>query len=530
MSGPLGGTSASGGGGVGGSQNNAPRSRRRKNQSSRNNRTQTTSAGHPNQMGFGSGPTAGGTHQQFGGGPLRGGPGGHLNNQMPPPGMLPHPPQSTGMGWGLSIDEDPVDFILDDLDKLSGRDIASARYRRNHELINLIFDARKIESLQPSDSYYADKDQDALRTQLTETQDAIEKLQSTHSTKFKRWRQELQEHDDLLHAPPKRIKAQLEEEEKKRLEEADIEEVNANGEPIESWKQMPSKGRILGSGYIRAKTPEEVRKLLPKAPEPEPEPQPEQKPAVIAPTQAQSTAPTPTTSQPLEAVSGVQQPIVGADATPIQQGQSDIPSLPQASLPTQPSNLTDAMQLDGDAEGDEEDEEEDGSGQEEEDDDDEEGDEDDGDAEADEDAPEDEDAEADAEDSNAVPGESITNQSAAASEPIVEGLESLDASMAVVGDDTFATAADETQDAANGAVISAEGIANINNADMSTNDVIDQEPQSEAKDVVQKSMDAIPPVETIEAIPTGEKQSSLNEGGNDIVQVEPLTALEESSS
>ncbi|PWN32156.1 uncharacterized protein FA14DRAFT_85376 [Meira miltonrushii] len=480
MSGPLGGTSASGGSVVG-SQSNAPR-RRRKNQTSRNNRTQ--SAQHPNQMGFGQPGPQGHHQQQFGAGPPRGGPGGHLNNQMPPPGMLPHPPQSTGMGWGLSIDEDPVDFILDDLDKLSGRDIASARYRRNHELINLIFDSRKIENLQPSESPYAGKDQEALRSQLNETQNEIEKLQSNHSTKFRRWREELQEHDDLLHAPPKRLKVQLEEEEKKRLEEADIEEVNASGEAIPAWKSMPSKGRILGAGYIRAKTPEEVRKLLPKAPEPEPEP--EQKPAVAAGTQAQPAAPT-STGQPLQAVPGASQPVAGANGAPVQ--QAAVPSLPQAALPEQASNLTDAMQLDGNAEDDEEDEEEDDDDDEGDDDDDE----DDGDAEADEDAPDDEDAEADADgdadadESNALP----------TSQPANETLESADASMAAVGDDTFATAAD---DAADGAVINAEGIANTNDADMGTNDVLDAEPQSEAKDVVQKSMDAIPPVETIEAV------------------------------
>jgi hypothetical protein len=529
MSGPLGGTSASGGG-VGGSQSNAPR-RRRKNQSSRNNRSQT-GAGHPNQMGFGSGPTG---HQQFGGGgPPRGGPGGHLNNQMPPPGMLPHPPQSTGMGWGLSIDEDPIDFILDDLDKLSGRDIASARYRRNHELINLIFDARKIENLQPSASPYAEKDQDALRSQLAETQDAIEKLQSSHSTKFRRWREELQEHDDLLHAPPKRIKVQLEEEEKNRLEEADIEEVNANGEPIPSWKSMPSKGKILGSGYIRAKTPEEVRKLLPKAPEPEPEP--EQKPASVTETQAQPAAPT-SADQTLQAVSGVPQTIAAGDGQPIQQGQSDVSSIPQAPLPTQSSNLTDAMQLDGDAEEDDEDDE-DGSGQD--DDEDEEGDEDDdddGDADADEDAPDDEDAEADADgdadETNALPTESTAEQ--ITSQPAGEASESVDASMAVLGDDTFATAADETQDAIGGTVINAEGIANANDADLSTNDVLvkDDEPQSEAKDIVQKSMDAVPPVESIEALPTGEEPSSLGEGVAEVVHAStevPFAAPPENSS
>lgn len=504
MSGPLGGTSASGGS-VGGSQSNAPR-RRRKNQSLRNNRTQTT-ATHPNQMGFGAGPN--GHQQQFGGGPPRGGPGNHLNNQMPPPGMLPHPPQSTGMGWGLSIDEDPVDFILDDLDKLSGRDIASARYRRNHELINLIFDTRKIENLQPSESPYAGKDQDALRSQLTQTQDEIEKLQSIHSTKFRRWREELVEHDDLLHAPPKRLKVQLEEEEKKRLEEADIEEVNTNGEPIAPWSSMPSKGKILGSGYIRAKTPEEVRALLPKAPEPEPEPEPEQKPAVVAGTQAQTAAPT-STGQPLQAVSGAPQSVEGQNGTSIQ--QAAVPSLPQASLPTQPSNLTDAMQLDENAAEDEEDGEDD---DEEDDDDEEEGDddEDDGDADADEDAPDDEDAEADA-DGDADGDE--TND-LPTSQPANETLESVDASMAAVGDDTFATAAD---DAAGGAVITADGIASSSDADEGTNDVLDAEPQSEAKDVVQKSMDAVPPVETIDAISAGE-------GGAEVV---PLAAPEESTS
>lgn len=62
----------------------------------------------------------------------------------PPNTMLPPQPMSTGMGFGLSVDDEPTDFVMDDLDRLTSRDVAMARYKRHHDLLGRIFDARRI--------------------------------------------------------------------------------------------------------------------------------------------------------------------------------------------------------------------------------------------------------------------------------------------------------------------------------------------------------------------------------------------------
>lgn len=147
-----------------------------------------------------------------------------------------------------------------------------ARYKRNHELLNLIFDARRIDRLEPPPSPYADKDQEALQEQLKNCQEEMEAMRTAHTAKFRQWREEVHDQDALLHAPPKKLRMQQAEQDQKREAEKDGEERTEKGEAVPMWASSPGQGAIVGVGFIRASTPEEVRKLLPRPPEPDPVP------------------------------------------------------------------------------------------------------------------------------------------------------------------------------------------------------------------------------------------------------------------
>lgn len=178
--------------------------------------------------------------------------------------MHPHMPQPTGMGFGVAEDDDgPTDFILDDTSRLTSRDVAMARFKRNHELLNIIFDARRIDSLVPPESPYVHMDKAALEARLATIQSETEQLRQVDTAKTAEWRAELAEHEELLHAPPKRLRQQREKE--ATLAAAEIRGEDGNKD-TPAWARGPNKGRILGVGYVRADTPEEVRALLPPSP------------------------------------------------------------------------------------------------------------------------------------------------------------------------------------------------------------------------------------------------------------------------
>lgn len=189
----------------------------------------------------------------------RGG-GGQFANQMPPPSMNPSLRHSTGMGLGLPFEEDSADFILDDLDRISPRNVAMARYKRNHELLGLIFDARRIDKLEPPPSPYVDVDQAGLKKGLEKLQEEMSELRESHSKRIKLLKEESAKEDVLLHFVKKG----------KGLPSAVASDPTTSDkvEQEESWAKEPSKGRIVGVGYVRTSTPEEVRELLPKAPAP----------------------------------------------------------------------------------------------------------------------------------------------------------------------------------------------------------------------------------------------------------------------
>ena len=59
-------------------------------------------------------------------------------------GPPPHPQGPLGLNLPPTLQDELPDSVLDDLDRLNPRDLAVARYARNHELLSMIFDARRI--------------------------------------------------------------------------------------------------------------------------------------------------------------------------------------------------------------------------------------------------------------------------------------------------------------------------------------------------------------------------------------------------
>lgn len=231
--------------------------------------------------------------------------------QMPPPSMH-HPARlSTGMGLGfVAEDEAGSDFILDDLDRLSSRDVAMARYKRNHDLLAMIFDARRIDTLEPPASAYAHVDQADLGERLQGCEEEISKVREFHAKRIKTLKDAFARQDVALPEANQEAETSRADEE----EAAPEEEGGAEEEALE-WASRPSEGDIVGVGYVRAKTPEEVRALLPRAPEPPAAPLPPPAQAVPAPV-LQQVEPllNDQTDQVLDAVGSVQDTSMAVEA------------------------------------------------------------------------------------------------------------------------------------------------------------------------------------------------------------------------
>ncbi|UZJ56053.1 hypothetical protein CBS101457_005373 [Exobasidium rhododendri] len=201
------------------------------------------------------------------------GPRGSFVGQMPPPSMQLPVRQSTGMGLGNSmLEEEGADFILDDMDRLTARDIAMTRYKRHHELLSLVFDTRRVGSLEPPPSPYADIDQAALKSRLQAYQKESEDLRNTHMKKLKILKDDCAKQDEQMISAKKvrkEIGADGEVLEDETVDDSSTGLVEGGGvESPQAWALRPSKGKIVGVGYVRASTPEEVRALLPRAPAP----------------------------------------------------------------------------------------------------------------------------------------------------------------------------------------------------------------------------------------------------------------------
>lgn len=68
----------------------------------------------------------------------------HAHTASQPRNPYPQPKVASEMAIGMALEDEHSDFLLDELDRLSARDLAIARYTRNHSLLGTIFDARRI--------------------------------------------------------------------------------------------------------------------------------------------------------------------------------------------------------------------------------------------------------------------------------------------------------------------------------------------------------------------------------------------------
>lgn len=153
------------------------------------------------------------------------------------------PPLSVGlMGWGTSYDDESTDFVMDEMDRLTPRDLSVARFRKNHELMETIFDHRKIADLQPDQSSpYANLSAATLRAQLKVSEESTQEMQKSHVERLRLIKMDRRGGQE--------------------------EEAAQDGEDGDTpaWARNASKGKVLneaGYPYARAPTPEFLKKRV----------------------------------------------------------------------------------------------------------------------------------------------------------------------------------------------------------------------------------------------------------------------------
>ncbi|PWN21889.1 hypothetical protein BCV69DRAFT_158721 [Microstroma glucosiphilum] len=132
------------------------------------------------------------------------------------------------------------------MDRLTPRDLAVARFRRNHDFIEAIFDEKKIANLEPPPSPYADLSRKDLQAQLD--------LSEAQTAEMKRL------HEERIQSFKQNISAEQIEKDVARQAEVNPEEEAA----LEPWARNAGKGRRLTAGfaYVQARTPEVVKGAL----------------------------------------------------------------------------------------------------------------------------------------------------------------------------------------------------------------------------------------------------------------------------
>ncbi|SNX87370.1 uncharacterized protein MEPE_06080 [Melanopsichium pennsylvanicum] len=168
----------------------------------------------------------------------------HPGQQLPQPFPSHRQPGPAFLGLNLppTIADELPESIFDDLDRLTPRDIAVARYARNHQLMSTIFDARRIDTLVPAPSPYSNIKPQDVEEKIAKIQQESERLEKQHHLRL----QELRQSSSANKAASAKDKS------------GDGEDA-VEGETVASWAQGPSRGRILGVGFVRADSPEEFK-------------------------------------------------------------------------------------------------------------------------------------------------------------------------------------------------------------------------------------------------------------------------------
>ncbi|PWN40061.1 hypothetical protein IE81DRAFT_349615 [Ceraceosorus guamensis] len=190
-----------------------------------------------------------------------------------PRNPYPQPKIPSEMAVGLALEDEHSDFLLDELDRLSARDLAMARYTRNHSLLGAIFDARRIEDLRPSPSPYAVHSISELQAKLEKETATIAPLEAAHRARVQEFKTAI---DAKTIAGSLGAEAEVKRHKQRAAsranmdvaEEADEMQVDPNQPSQEEaegpdWARTTRESRHIHSNYVRAQTPEEIRKLLP---------------------------------------------------------------------------------------------------------------------------------------------------------------------------------------------------------------------------------------------------------------------------
>ncbi len=108
-----------------------------------------------------------------------------------PPGARPPMPPFLGLNLPPSIADELPESIFDDLDRLTPRDIAVARYAKNHELLSMVFDARRIDTLVPAPSPYAEVKAEDLKEKVQKIQEEVVELEKQHEQRLREVRESI---------------------------------------------------------------------------------------------------------------------------------------------------------------------------------------------------------------------------------------------------------------------------------------------------------------------------------------------------
>ncbi|CEH11687.1 hypothetical protein CBOM_07097 [Ceraceosorus bombacis] len=190
-----------------------------------------------------------------------------------PRNPYPQPKVPSEMAVGLALEDEHSDFLLDELDRVSARDLAMARYTRNHSLLGAIFDARRIEDLRPSPSPYAVHSIAELQAKLEKEAATIAPLEAAHQARVQEFKTAIDaktiaaslgaEAEVKRHKQRAASRADMDVSEEADEMQVDPDQPSQEEAEEPRWARITRESRHIHSNYVRAPTPEEIKKLLP---------------------------------------------------------------------------------------------------------------------------------------------------------------------------------------------------------------------------------------------------------------------------
>ncbi|WFC99323.1 hypothetical protein MYAM1_002067 [Malassezia yamatoensis] len=133
--------------------------------------------------------------------------------------------------FGTEPDEDIADALValttDTLDVVTPRDLATARYARNHELLERILGPGRLDTMHAPPSPYEHTNPEHLRAELKSLKTEIQEIDQDFAHRSNQWRNAESNQEDV-------------------------------DDHLQDWEVQPSQGAILGIGHIRASPSPEI--------------------------------------------------------------------------------------------------------------------------------------------------------------------------------------------------------------------------------------------------------------------------------